>query len=517
MPPSVMVRTALRSMEDLVRSESARNDGRIAALEDKMERCFGQYQEVVGMLLRGMVSNNRDKDVKDRIHLKLAPMKHIYSGLFYNRMFGMVFVTTFKDAIEKGASSETDEDNYLPIINSTSLILHALVFRRLLSERTASGVARSSVHRLGGQFRLDLCMAMIGTAQSNDRVGVQAISTENGREQLPRPSWLRRGYVQKADIHEVVLRCEDTTVKRSDTAVALPKNNMDYETGLLWEESVERKLLVEEIVKRLHQRHVQHLNRARDSVRGEFFTALGFLWHSQMQPKYHLEVYGPITMDLTSIPSAYIPKDGDTDTIRRKNLASWKDFVSNHVREMELIVEYRVTVFEKRPFTNRVGEERTLVRRINFLLVALKFCTRFVASYKTDDFFALHTASFQVVFAVACVFREMFIQFRESGCTLPITDKDGTWGEDEHSINTLVLDLVPSFIRTQKSILEEQVLRLSTHEFESLHQDMSVATEIRGRDYSADNFISQEDRGGDPSEAIEDRCIASMKSFDFST
>ena len=518
MPPSAMLQAALRSMQELVKAAASRSDERIAALEDRMDRCFSQYQEAIGILLRGVAYSNKDSDGKERIDLKLAPLKHIYAGLFYNRMFGMVFVKTFHGELELCASPGTLA-HASEVVDRTATVLHALVFRRLLCERTARGLATSSTHVRAGNFRLELCLTMIGTAQSNSTVGVQTVTTGNGIETVPRPSWLRPGYVQTDDVKEVVRRCEDPTVKRSHMIVTPPKNTMEFETGLLWEESVERKMLVHEIVKRLHQRHVQHLNRARENVRGDFFTSLGFLWHSSMLTTYHLEVKGPIAANIRSISLTHVPDGRDTEVIRQKNLSLWKELVNHHVRDMEIIVEYEVTVFERRPFPElgrSSGERKNLVRRINFLLVALRFCTRFVASYKADDYFALHSASLQVVFAVACVFREIFIRFRESGNTLPVTDTDGTWGEDERSIHTLILDLVPSFSRTQKHILQDQVLRLSSEEFKGLHQDMAASNTNRARDYGDHILLSQDERGGDPGETIEDHHIACMKSFDFS-
>ena len=182
-------------------------------------------------------------------------------------------------------------------------------------------------------------------------------------------------------------------------------------------------------------------------------------------------------------------------------------------------MEYDVWVHQKRPFQGG-GDRRKIVRRINLLIVALSFCTRFVGCAKADELFAAHSISIRTVYAVACVFRSMFHVFRENKHTLPSTDKDKAWGEDRRTLETLILDFVPCFVRTQGNLLNTSVQGLTEKEFDALHHPLDV-TEERAEAIGGDLLIrggEESSHGGDEVEdddEVDDDEIAALEHINF--
>ena len=90
---------------------------------------------------------------------------------------------------------------------------------------------------------------------------------------------------------------------------------------------------------------------------------------------------------------------------------------------------------------------------------------------KADDYLNLHRNSLKVVYAIAGVFREMVVDLVDNERCLPQDDNERLEEGNHRSIETLVYDLIPTLNKTQTSILEQSVLRLTAQEFEELHCD----------------------------------------------
>ena len=130
-------------------------------------------------------------------------------------------------------------------------------------------------------------------------------------------------------------------------------------------------------------------------------------------------------------------------------MKKWLELLDAHREDLSIKVEYESEVFEEKPFVGS-GENKTLRRNVNFLLVARFYCQRFVHSLKPDDFLALHSYSMKVVYVITGLFREMVPLYRNNSRILP----------DEHQpdfadrrIETLALDLVPATAESRQNPL----------------------------------------------------------------
>lgn len=495
--PRIPAQSSQEPVRELLQSAVARIEARLTTFERDVMTRLEACDEVNRMAIRVIGAMVKPKDDRAQFTVQLLPFDSIYTGAFYNRVYGTVFVSTFKQAFAVCWDEVTSSYDFDAVLEQAEDILHALVFRRLPSEKTTEVLLKSDTYLRGHEFRRGLCVTMITTAQSNPSVGAEDVVTSEGTETVRRPKWLERGYLSKQFIDSAVHRLGKESIRMT----ASRRRPTAGGSGALWEESVERDLLGEEIVRRLLQRHVQQLNKSRESVRADFFTRFGFLWHGSFSPVFLVEPSGHFRPELDSIPLAFTLRDKNSVPIIGKNLATWKDITSKYRTEMELVVRYEVSVHERRPF-KRDGVKKEVVRRINILIVALSFCTKFNMCEKADDFFALHTATFKVVFAVACVFREMFLSFRREGYGLPTSEREEPRDSNERSIRTLILDLVPSLARTRTGMLSDSVLNITESQFNDIATDLEPDAPVPE---NSSLFIGQEDDDGEDEEEGNNR------------
>lgn len=481
------------AVKDIVRQGIAEVKRLVGKVESGFSQRLDRVEESVNVCTRVIAGMNKAKDSRAKVVAQLAPLSNIYSGSFYSRLFGMQFISTVMKIVkEHGADEDGDGDEVLEAVEG---LLHGLIFRRLQSEKSVEALAKSDAHLRACRFRRDLSVAMITTAQNNESIGVEEVMTAEGVSKIPRPRWLRKGYVKKSLIEEVLAKVDGTASKGYVSRTGARRAKVgDGVGGSMYDEAMEREILGEEIVRRLNQRHVQHLNKSREYVRNEFFTCLGFLWHQDVDPHFVSSRAAASTIDVTEVPLAEVWKPGEETTICANNLANWRDLLDAHREDMSVTVEYDVEVFADKGFLG-TGVKKTIRRRLNILLVSLLFCQRFAYSFKADDFFALHSFAMKAVYIIACVFREM-VDLRQKG-TSTLFDSD-LEGDDVggRSMETLILDLVPPFHKSRTSLLYQKVLRLTEEEFNQLNEDEGDEDEGHG----SDMFMS----GGEGDEESDD-------------
>lgn len=527
------VQTSHQSVMSAVRNSVQSLDKRLENMDEKFEARLTSLEDGVMSILRVLATNTLGKEeAKSRQTLVLLPMQHIYNGRFYNRCYGMVFVNSLlrevTSAIDEAiGAADPDEDS--PVENSMNGILvgcenflHSMLRRVLDREKSDSIVqAESEPVKFLNTFRRDLSLVMIPMAQKNKTIGTLTIAPGAQAESIPRPRWLRPGFVRTSTIKAVHRRIDESS--RSVKA-STPKGRgaQSDSGGAMWEDSLERAELAQEIVKRLNTRHTQQLNKSREHSRSDFFSQVGFLWHSKVDAEYLSTLPGGLSVELADIPETtlYSSSSPSVESVCSANRKLWHALLAKYSRDMEVLVSYQVEVVGDTKSSDH-GEKKNLTRKVNFLIAALSFCMTYTFCKKGDDVFAMHSKSMKAVFCIACVFREM-VRLQMDDPQL-FAEKDSTvpeFARSRRTIRTLVFGLSPVTAAARGKLLGEKILRISSEDYNLMNVDAG-SNEGEGGDQGQshgpdDMFIEEDEDNGEEDNGAIDGDMAALENLDFS-
>ena len=433
----------------------------VNTLAGKLEKCEASLQTVLKFMASTLSTKPKESTV--RIAAALAPLPGIYSGMFYTRMFGMVFIMTLvseiKSAQEKSCRvcdqmqevGDRCTGCYLQyMIAASESVLHAVAYRRLFSEK---GRQSSDATRMRNSIHRNLCLHMITTAQNNKSVGKKRFVYGEQMQDVDRPFWLRKNYVTKNHVDEVVLENDDGQVQEEKNNKKQSKKKAKLPVENLLGDSEDRDELARAIVDKLNARNKQVMNKARESVRANFLSKVGFLWESKGNVRYVSKNIEDCTVEESSLPTTMIYHPGkDVDKVYDTNMRKWKDLLSLYRYSMAVLVEYEVSVYQE-----AVGkgpcEKKTLRTEVNFLTAAISFCARYINCTGGEDLMSVHSSSLKAVFAIASTFRQMVLGHMKNGLKLN-GDLDALGEEDDaRNIDTLIYDLVPPSVSAREKIL----------------------------------------------------------------
>jgi len=467
-------RALLGSFTREIGTRFSRMEERFRKLEGNVNTRLNKCEEAISVSLQFLGTLHK-REGNNYVNLQLASMDKVYSGEFFIRVFGVKLVSFLNAAT---GAIETEEMNdwdlhYDAMVSQVTEVLHGLVFRKLPSERLKQHVQRTKAYKIGMQFRQGLVTDLIRLAEKNKSIGLESASLVDGNPRFVRPRWLRPNFIRSKFIAEVMKEMEtrgskgEHTPSRKSRTAGGDKGEVSVFGGAFVEEGRERKMIGEEIVRRLRERHVQQMNKTREVVRAEFFTCLGFIWHADAG----VLIKGTLGNNhdgFRSAPDAVRAGEGRAATVvRATNLSRWNEFRSVVESDMKFVVEYEVDVYKVKVME---GEPLSclLRREISPLSAALKFCTRMALCQKADDFLALHSKSIRVVYAVACVFKEM-IRSRVADSDFDLPNDDSTDAPDIRKLETLVFDLVPSTYKRRKTCFQQTLRSLTEEEFQKMH------------------------------------------------
>ena len=100
-------------------------------------------------------------------------------------------------------------------------VLHAMLFRKLPSEK---GKVSSGAARLQNNIHRRMCLHMITTAQNNRTIWNKRFVYADQLNDIPRPSWLRPGFVTKRHIDEVLMEDTDSRQHQEQKTVKVKPN-----------------------------------------------------------------------------------------------------------------------------------------------------------------------------------------------------------------------------------------------------------------------------------------------------
>ena len=504
-PPGSSLRAVLSSHEQL-RAVIVASQGDVEKKLESFGKKLEALEESVYTCVRFLANKSSEKDVRGKINVALAPLGNIFSGTFYHRIFGMVFITT---AMKGAVSSDTGNDPSTDLVGIRN-VLHALVFRRLVTEETTEKLRRSKTHTEACRFRVELSWKMMSVAHANDSIGTTPSYEGGNVVKIPRPTWLSKHRVTREVIKEAILHDSKTTKQKTERPSSAKKTKEPVMTGTLYEDAIERALYAEEVAKRLNQRHVQQLNKCRETVRADFFNRLGFLWHPHVRPGIQAFESQTFTSDIQSVPLTTKALDASHSKEIKENENLYAALREENSASMCFTVTYNVEVVDKKTSSDAAPRSTSLTREIDLIQVALSFCTRFTMCQKADDYLNLHRNSLKVVYAIAGVFREMVVDLVDNERCLPQDDNERLEEGNHRSIETLVYDLIPTLNKTQTSILEQSVLRLTAQEFEELHCDT-----IGGNSNDNDSEMFMSGDYGEVDSEEEDEEFRDLREYNF--
>ena len=312
--PALLAQRSMQASQDAIKNLIRDSFQDLETKLDDMNELLGarlsKCEEVLEKSLKFMASTmtTRPKESTIRVSVTLAPINNIYSGVFYTRMFGMVFIITVMNELRVEREKRGEEGSELEaLIASGQGILHAILYRRLPSEKNKKDVTSSRAFTLQNVFARDLCFHMITTAQNNDTVGVERFVYKDKFEEVPRPFWLRPNFVRKRIIDEVVMGEDGGEEDLARLGKKVRSKKQEAASGSIMAEMQDREELARGIVDRVNTRNKQYMNKSRENARADFLSKIGFLWHLNGNPHY----------DSTEIPEL---EDEDLDSIPTTNV-----------------------------------------------------------------------------------------------------------------------------------------------------------------------------------------------------
>lgn len=433
-----------------------------------------QNKEYINIIYYLMYILEQNEPVK-AVEMKVRPIRFLLGSKNYRVLFNTFVLMEANKKIGGAASYGKDGQELEKIIEVSKFIRNLLYSRNKGGKRDEYVIGGEKPHNV---IKARLTWFMLNILQTNPMFGVPSIFIGTSSRKIENPYWLKPGYVKKQMV----------------TTFFLDKHNMQKET-----KELEENIVVQELLKNINDLHNNVFNRVRERVRSEMMVQFAFLFEQNMDVTIDLvEETGEEEIEnrLDQIPE--ITVQSMSPKVREKTTEKlWKDAILRTTDQMTVRVTYDVKVYKdndelnksKKSADNEIEFQRkTLKRDCNLMNLALTFILKISGYHDINEFFCSAKYYMKMVYILARLF---WFCLRNEICKN---------NQVETNFDVSIVDELSTFIRTirpqqystRMKIIEQNVLKVTVHEYDILSSKKMNAVEavdISKNDESGSNEL----------------------------